>query len=186
MSEGRYEKLEPSVLRSAPWRATYIVKPDLSLLATSLHRYGWIFPIVACGKAEDGGLLVVDGHERLALASATPQLMIEGRFVPVVVFPNLSETEAMIMHVTLNRARGQVMNARLSHVVRTIIKSGAHSRESLMLTLGMTTDEFQVLLDGSLVKMRKVAEHSYSKAWIPIEASHDERPQFERPPNPDR
>ena len=54
-----------------------------------------------------------------------------------------------------------------------------------MATLSMTKDEFQVLLDGSLVKMRKISEHSYSKAWVPIEADADERPQFERPPNKD-
>jgi len=186
MSDGRHEKVEADALRSAPWRATYIVKPDLSLLATSLVAYGWVSPIVAYDRQDGDGLTVVDGHERLALTKAMPQLLIDQRFVPAVVFPDMSDTEAMIMHVTLNRAKGQVMNERLSKIIRTIIKSGAHDPESLMRTLSMTAEEFQVLLDGSLLKMRKVSEHVYSKAWVPIEANQDERPQFERPPNPDR
>ena len=186
MSDNSYENVEASILMDASWRTTYIIRTDLKLLATSMNRYGWIFPIVAYGKKSDGGLTVVDGHERLALAKANPQLLVEGKFVPAVVFPNLSETEAMIMHVTLNRAKGEVLSARLSKVIRHIIKSGAHEREYLMQVLGMTTEEFQILLDGSLVKMRKVSEHVYSKAWVPIEAGQDEKPQFERPPNPDR
>lgn len=186
MSRVDYEKIEATDLADAPWRTTYMVKPDLRLLATSMHRYGWIFPLVAYGKRKEGGLTLIDGHERLRLAKASPQLMIEGKFVPVVVFGNLSETEAMIMHVTINRARGQVMNARLSGIVRTIVNSGAYDRSTLMQMLGMTAEEFQILLDGSLVKMRKVSEHVYSKAWVPIEAGQDEKPQFERPPNPDR
>lgn len=186
MNNVGYQNIEAAELVAAPWRTTYIVRPDLKLLATSMNRYGWIFPLVACGKSGDGGLTLIDGHERLQLAKASPQLMIEGKFVPVVVFPNLSETEAMIMHVTMNRARGQVMNARLSGIVRTIVNSGAYDRSTLMQMLGMTAEEFQILLDGSLVKMRKVSEHVYSKAWVPIEAGQDEKPQFERPPNPDR
>lgn len=186
MSDGRQEMVEADALRVAPWRATYIVKPDLGLLATSLAAYGWLSPIVVYGKRDGDGLTVVDGHERLALAKAMPRVLVDRRFVPAVVLPDISETEAMIMHVTLNRGRGQVLNKSLSKIVRTIINSGTHDSDSLMRALNMTADELQVLLDGSLLKMRKISEHVYSKAWVPIEANQDERPHFERPPNPDR
>lgn len=169
-------------LQASEWRSTYIVKPDLRLLATSLSRYGWLHPIVAFGSE---GLRIVDGHERVALASANRNLLVDARFVPTVVLPNISEIEAMVMHVTLNRARGEILNARLSRLVRTIISSGVYDANSLMSTLGMTAEEFQVLIDGSLIKMRKVSDHTYSRAWVPIEAKQDERPKIERPPNAD-
>jgi len=110
---------------------------------------------------------------------------VDGIFVPVVLLSNLSDVEAMIMHVTLNRAKGEILNARLSKLIRTIVNSGSYDANSLMQTLGMTSEEFQVLIDGSLMKMRKVSEHTYSRAWVPIEAKQDERPKIERPPNAD-
>ena len=45
------------------------------------------------------------------------------------------------------------------------------------------------MLAPNLIKHRKVPEHKYSRAWIPIEAPKvDEKnvPKFERPPNLDR
>ena len=45
----------------------------------------------------------------------------------------------------------------------------------------MTSDEFDVLADGSLVKMRKIKQHSYSPAWVPIESTSGEDIRIERP-----
>jgi hypothetical protein len=51
----------------------------------------------------------------------------------------------------------------------------------------MSMIEVDMLLDGSLIKMRKVSEHKYSKAWVPIEAPSGsvESIELERPPNAD-
>ena len=45
----------------------------------------------------------------------------------------------------------------------------------------MTLEEFQILLDGSLVKMRKIKQHTYSPAWVPIESASGEDIKIERP-----
>jgi len=182
MSSNETKLIEIDSLTPSPWRSTYIVKQDLRLLAASLKRYGWLSPIVAYGKEQ---VKIVDGHERVAISSANRELLVDGIFVPVVLLSNLSDVEAMIMHVTLNRAKGEILNARLSKLIRTIVNSGSYDANSLMQTLGMTSEEFQVLIDGSLMKMRKVSEHTYSRAWVPIEAKQDERPKIERPPNAD-
>ena len=45
----------------------------------------------------------------------------------------------------------------------------------------MTQNEFEVLLEGSLVKMRKIKQHTYSPAWVPIESASGEDIHIERP-----
>ena len=50
----------------------------------------------------------------------------------------------------------------------------------------MSSDEFDVLFDGSLIKKRKVKEHIYNKAWVPIESTSSEDFHIERPPTPDQ
>jgi hypothetical protein len=52
----------------------------------------------------------------------------------------------------------------------------------------MRVDELELLLDGTLIKMRKIPQHTYSRAWVPIEVpAGEELPVvIERPPNPDR
>jgi hypothetical protein len=53
----------------------------------------------------------------------------------------------------------------------------------------MKTDELEVMLEASIIKTRKISEHTYSRAWVPIEApagTVDNSPLVERPPNSDR
>jgi hypothetical protein len=53
----------------------------------------------------------------------------------------------------------------------------------------MSNDEVDLLFDGGLLKSRKVKDHVYSKAWIPIEApagTTSATINIERPPNADR
>ena len=56
----------------------------------------------------------------------------------------------------------------------------------IMNSLNLTADEFDVLIDGSLVKKRKVQEHDYNAAWVPIESNSTEDFQIEKPPTPDK
>jgi hypothetical protein len=177
----KIESINPKDILPSPWRATYILKPDLSLLAKSIERYGWTSPILVSSRT----MQVIDGHERRNLAIAHKLLTQEGGTVPVIMY-DVSETDAMMMHVVANRARGAIMNARLSQIVRTVSMSGTHNENEIMEAMGIGAMEFRILIDGSLVKFRKVADHVYSKAWVPVEAKSDEKPSMERPPNRDR
>lgn len=177
----KIESINPKELVPAPWRATYILKPDLSLLAKSMERYGWTSPILVSSRT----MHVIDGHERRSLALAHKRLAQQDGTVPVIMY-DIGETDAMMMHVVANRARGAVMNARLSQIVRTVSMARSHSENEIMEAMGIGALEFRILIDGSLVKSRKVADHAYSKAWVPVEAKSDEKPLMERPPNKDR
>jgi hypothetical protein len=53
----------------------------------------------------------------------------------------------------------------------------------------MKSDELQLLIDGSLLKQRKISQHTYSRAWVPVEADAkitEIQMSIEKPPNADR
>jgi hypothetical protein len=54
----------------------------------------------------------------------------------------------------------------------------------------MKGDELELMMDGSMIKHRKVPNHRYSRAWVPIEAPagtvDKKSADIESPPNPDR
>lgn len=176
----KIEVLNPHDLKPMPFRATHTLKPDLSVLATSLFAYGWTSPIIVRKKT----MTIIDGHERVSLAAANKELLFEGRGVPATIV-DVDEIDAMIMHVAVNRGRGEIVNTRLSKLLRHVHFSRKYGQEDLAKRLGMTEMEFGVLMDGSLLKLRKVQEHTYSRAWVPIESDKDEYPITERPPNPE-
>jgi ParB-like chromosome segregation protein Spo0J len=173
-------------LRPADWRATYIFKPELRLLADSLADYGWTAPIVV---RTDG--TIIDGFSRWLIAQSDPRLKkMFGGEVPVV-WVDCDEAEAMIMHVRLNRARGQVIAKNLSRLLKRVARTGKWTEPDIQAAVRMSNDEFDTLIDGSLVKSRSLKEHEYSKAWVPVEAPPAGAVLagnivIERPPNADR
>jgi hypothetical protein len=77
----------------------------------------------------------------------------------------------------------------MSTVIRELIFSGKSNRESLNRQLAMKKDEFDLMLDGNLLKNRKISEHKYSRAWVPVEAPPGTLASMlaiESPPNQDR
>jgi len=100
--------------------------------------------------------------------------------VPVVVV-NCDDVAAMLLHIDMNRYRGIVVAKYLSRLMQRIMQSQRYTEEELRTRLGMTYDEFDVLLDGTLIKMRKIKQHTYSPAWVPIESKTGEDLHIERP-----
>lgn len=172
-------------LRPAPWRATHVLKPDLAVIRESLWDYGWLFPLVV--RASDG--LIVDGHHRVYLAETDADLRSRDQGVVPVRVVECGEVDAMLMHVRLNRGRGEILAKYLSHIIKDVLASRLYSEVDVMKVLKMSADEMDILADGTLVKRKKIAEHKYSKGWVPVEAPANLQQQaafIERPPNPDR
>lgn len=168
-------------LRPAPWRANHTFRPELKVLSDSIAKHGWLQPIVIM---EDG--LIVDGFTRWFIAGNVKSIQKKyAGNIPCVVFDG-DEIDAMVAHIRLNRARGELIPRSVSVIVRDVIRSGKFDLEGLKKELRMTDDEISVLLEGSLLKVRKIDEHDYSKSWVPIESNGvPSAPSFERPPNPD-
>jgi hypothetical protein len=182
-------------VRPASWRTTHTFKPELKLVTQSLRDLGWVQPIVA--RLADGA--IIDGFARWVAAQNDKVISKrDGGMVPVV-WVDCDEVDAMLHHVRLNRARGQVIARPLSRLLSTALASGKYGREEVRQILGMTTDEFDMLREPELLISKTVREHTYSRAWIPIEAPPVDTVVangsvapvardivIERPPNKDR
>ena len=169
----------------APFKATYILRPDLLVLSKSLYDFGFIYPLLVQKSTN----VVIDGNERLMLARGQKQIREKiGEEIPVV-FVDCDSIDAKLMHIRINRGRGTMLAKPVSAIIRNIMQSRKYKKEDMDSILQMKHDEYNLMIDGSLLKHRKVSEHKYSRAWVPVEApagTLDSGPVTETPPNSDR
>lgn len=182
MNELHFENIRP-----ASWRATYIFKPDLKALGSAIADYGWISPILV--RKED--MTIIDGHARWIVAQSNKDVLTRDKGIVPVVFVDCDEVDAMIMHIRVNRIRGFVVAKPTSRLIKRIIASKKYLDDEIQTSLGMSDDEFDLLVDGSLIKTKKLTEHKYSNAWVPVEAPPAGATlageiKIERPMNADR
>ena len=178
------KQIDPTDLKPAPWQSTYIVSPDLTVLARSIVKNGILCPIIA--REQD--LTIIDGHERYLLALNNSEVKkIINSTVPVTLV-NCSEKDAMILHIQMNRGRGSVVAKKLSTLIKTLFASQSVDEQEICLALNMTLDELDLLIDGTIIKHRAIKKHIYSRAWVPVESSTKitNEPLIEAPPNGDR
>jgi ParB-like chromosome segregation protein Spo0J len=172
-------------LQIAPFKATHILRPDLLTLSASLRDLGFIIPIVIQKSTN----IIIDGNERVLIVKSQKRITdIVGDECPVVTV-DCDNMEAQMLHLRLNRSRGNLLAKPMSRIIRNIVQSKRYNKSDLGSLLQMKHDEMQLLLDGSLLKHKKIAEHSYSRAWVPIEADPkitEVSLSIEKPPNADR
>lgn len=165
------QKVSTNDIRHPKWRsATYVVSPDLNRLTDSIKQFGILSPIVV----QKNGT-IIDGGYRFEIAKSLNLLE-----VPITVV-DVDDVDALFLHIDLNRYRGIVVAKFLSWLIQRIIVSDKYSRNDVRKKLAMTGDEFELLSDGSLIKMRKIKQHTYSPAWVPIESKNGEDITIERP-----
>ena len=167
------ELLKPQNIKAPDWRTTHILKTDYLGLMVSVKSFGILQPVLAM---EDG--TIIDGCARWMVAHD-----LGLKEIPVTRI-KCSTGEAILLHIQMNRSRGAVVPYRLSRAIKTLLK--VMDDREIMDSLNMSEDEFDILADGSLLKKRKVKQHDYNKAWIPIESSSSEDFHIERPPTPDK
>lgn len=168
------------------WRATYLLRPELMIISSSLMEYGFIQPI----HVRKETLEVIDGSERVKLTLAVEQIRTTTNGVIPVVFHDVDRFDAMMLHLRLNRGRSNLVAMRTSEIIQTLDRCGKFSYNDFRKLLAMRDEELSVMLDGSLIKVRKIKEHNYARAWVPIEAApgsvEKNKAIIESPPNPDR
>lgn len=179
------ENVSGGVLRPANWRSTYILKSDQKVLVQSLIAYGWVSPLVVNSRDNT----IVDGHERWLIAGNETEVSERDEGMVPVQWVDCDEIDAMLMHVRLNRGRGSLYAKPLSHVIRKIMRSRKYDELAIRRLLGMQSEEFNLLLNTGLLKTRKLDQHTYSRAWVPVEAPSATTASgiaIERPPTPDQ
>jgi ParB-like chromosome segregation protein Spo0J len=172
-------------LKPAPWRATHMLKPDIQVLADSLHDYGWISPIIV----QKSTMHIIDGFHRWICAQADKKILKRDKKLIPVIYVDVDSIDAMVMHISLNRGRGSLVAKHMSAIIQDIYHSGKYGLEEIKNIFSMSYAEINLMMDSSIIKQRKITEYSYSKAWVPIEAptrAAEQIVEIEKPPNKDR
>lgn len=181
----KIEYIDIDELKVPDWKTTHILRPDLLVLSGSLSELGFIQPIHVRASTKE----IIDGSERVLLAKNVSAIKKKvGEKIPVVLH-DVDLLEAMMMHLRLNRGKGSIVAKKMSTAIRKMKQSKKYAKDDFERILCMKPDELALMLDGSIIKVRKIHEHTYSRAWVPVEAppgAFDEEPLIESPPNPDR
>lgn len=181
----KIEYVPITALRPAPWRTTHILVPDLKVLTAGMIEAGWLSPVVA--RVKDA--TIIDGFARWMIPQRSKEFVKRhGDSIPVT-WVDIDEIDARLLHVRMNRGRGQIIATFLSPLLQDVLASKKYTEADLKKILGMSEDEISLLLDGNLLKQRNVKEHEYEKAWVPVEVPADSVQTsvvIERPPNKDR
>lgn len=172
-------------VRPAKWRATHVLKPDMKVLTKSLVEFGWLAPITVRRKDS----VIIDGYHRWVIAQGADFCKAHKETLIPVVFVDVDEIDARLMHVRLNRGRGGIVARFLALLLQDVFVSDKYSTLEIRRMLGMSGEEIALLEEGNLIKHRKIEEYEYSKAWVPVEVPAVNKNQemvIERPPNADR
>ena len=167
-----YSLVSPDKIQPAFWGSVnYVVSPDFNRIKESIEKYGVLQPVV-CQKST---ACIIDGLHRWRIAK-----LLDLQEIPVVTV-DVNDVDAALLHINMNRNRGVVVNKFLSELLREIFFDNDLDLEEFQDQLGLGDEEFLLLMEGSLIKMRKIKEHKYSPAWVPIESATGENVQIERP-----
>lgn len=161
----RIEWVSAAELSPNPWNPNRVHRPELKLLEQSLLLTGWIQPVLA--RRADG--MIIDGFHRWRLAQDAPAVTAryDGRLP--VAYLDVSREDAMLLTVRINRAKGSHASTLMSALVRDLLDSGV-PRERIMVEMGATAHEVDLLAAEDVFKARSVAAHAYSPSWYPVEA----------------
>lgn len=165
-----------SSLKPNLYNPNVVFTPELRLLERSILENGWLQPILV-----NVNRIIIDGFHRHKLS--TDSVAIRERWaeeVPCVIF-DISDPEAMMLTIRINRAKGTHVAVRLSDVVQELHNDLGIPVADIMRGCGMSKDEVELLLAGTLLKSRSLENYKYSNAWVPIETRHAKKDEeFER------
>lgn len=180
------QMIDLSQLVIPEWQATYILRPDMVTLSSSLMDYGILSPFIV-RKADN---MIIDGTQRLKIITGNRHIAKKiGQIVPVV-FVDCDRVDAMLLHAQVNRGRGSLVAKNLSRIIREVMRSRKYSQEDIERMLAMKSVEFDLMMDTTIIKQRDIQNYNYSRAWVPIEApagTVEKMPiSIEAPPGNDR
>lgn len=165
-------------LKAPDWNITYALRPDRKVMETVLVEHGWLFPVIA---RTDGTILY--NLDYWDLACEQPKLI--GKNVPVI-WVECDLADAIILHIRLHRGQPEIIPRDMSKALKKLRRTHKYTEEEIKTILSMTWEELDLLFDGTLIKARKIKEHNYSRAWVPVDAVEGQPITVERPPNKDK
>jgi ParB-like chromosome segregation protein Spo0J len=151
-------------LKANHYNPNVVMNQELKLLELSIVENGWIQPILI-----NGNNIIIDGYHRWMLSMESKDLRnIYAEEVPCAVL-DIDDSEAIMMTVRINRAKGSHASLRMSDLVKELIDVHGVDHKDIVQKMGATPTEVELLYDGSLFKEKDLKNYRYSKAWVPVE-----------------
>ena len=158
---------DAQMLRANGWNPNVVFRPELKLLEFSILRSGWVQPIII-----NGNQLIIDGFHRWSLSKDSNALKAKYKGqVPCVVM-DISDPEAMLLTVRINRAKGSHAAVRMSDLVQELITTYGYTMVQVAEGIGAAPGEVDLLLERDVFKAKNLASAPYSEAWVPRESRH--------------
>ena len=162
--------IEASDLKTNAWNPNVVFTPEMELLESSILDIGWAFPILT-----NKDNIIIDGHHRWWIALNSDKIREAfGSEVPCSQL-DVDIAEAMITTVRMNRAKGSHIAIRMSSLVISLHDEHGKTVEEIAEGIGAPKEEVELLLKSHVFKTRDLDNYEYSKAWVPVDISTEER-----------
>lgn len=160
----RIEWREAANLNANDYNPNIVFTPELKLLERSILKTGWVQPILITRNGT-----IIDGFHRHRLAQDSLKLREKYKgMVPCAVM-EITDIEAMVVTIRMNRAKGSHVAVRMSEIVRNLIDKMGVLPEELAQDIGATKAEIDLLYQDGVFKMKNIKDYKYSKAWVPTD-----------------
>lgn len=147
------------------YNPNHVLSKEMALLEHSILTNGVIQPILV-NKSENSRYVIIDGFHRCSLFKNSKKILKRYRgFVPCCVL-ELGPIEVRLLTIRVNAAKGSHIVVKLGSVVNELLDLGA-TKKDILEGIGLSEKELKILVNKDIFKLRKVAEHKYSQAWIP-------------------
>ena len=155
--------MDVSGLNANNYNPNVVQNAELKLLERSILTNGWIQPILA---SKDG--TIIDGFHRWWLSNNSKAVIdkYHGK-VPVAIL-DVPKREAMTISIRINRAKGTHVAIKMSKIVDELINNEKMDKQQIAESIGATLDEVELLSKKDVFKVKNIADHKYSRAWMPI------------------
>lgn len=158
----RIEWRDAATLKANAWNPNYVLTPELRLLERSLLKTGWVQPVLINPEG-----IIIDGFHRWRLSLDSPA--VKARFggkLPCAILC-VTEAEAMLLTVRMNRAKGSHSALRMGDLVKRLLTEFGYDRAEIAVEIGASKEEVDLLAQESVFTQRNIDSYRYSRAWVP-------------------
>lgn len=156
--------IEVDQLDANDYNPNVVARDEFRLLKHSLLKQGWIQPVLVAARP-DGRYVIIDGFHRSTLVREDEDVRAAfGTRVPCAVM-EISEEDRKLLTVRINRAKGSHIATKMHDLITSLHQDHDMSVETLMVELGASRGEIELLLQENVFKKMEIDTHAYSRAW---------------------
>lgn len=144
------------------WNPNVVMNQELQLLEFNILKHGWIQPIII-----NRDNIIIDGFHRSQLSRMSKKLREKYKgLVPCVIF-DISEAEAMMLTIRINRAKGSHVAFKMGEIIQSLVDKFGFTPKQIGEEIGAYKGEIELLYQNTVFKRKDIQNHTYSRAWEP-------------------